>query len=226
MATILITGAGRGIGLELARQYAAAGDRVIATVRDPGTAGELEHIAGEVEIQRLEPGDPASIDAAARALEGRAIDVLINNAGTKGGDRQGLDDLDLAAWHEAFDVNTIGPLLIARAFKPHMLAAGDARLMTVSSQLGASTWPLGGSYVYATSKAAVNKAMQALAIDWRDAPIIVAMIHPGWVRTDMGGPNAELSAEESAAGIRRVITDLEPKDSGAFFKWNGEAHPW
>ena len=152
--------------------------------------------------------------------------MLINNAGTKGGERQALDDLDLAAWHEAFDVNTIGPLLIARAFKPHLLAAGDARLMTVSSQLGASTWPLGGSYVYATSKAAVNKTMQALAIDWRDAPIIVAMIHPGWVRTDMGGDQAPLSPEESAAGIARLVEDLEMAQSGRFWNWDGSERAW
>jgi len=225
MATVMITGAGRGIGLELARQYAAAGDTVIGCVRDPAKAADLEAIEGEVQLQALSQGDPESVAAAAAAIGDRPIDVLIINAGSKGGEHQSLDDFDIAVWHETFDVNTIGPLLLARAFKGN-LQAGEGKLMTVSSQLGASTWPMGGMYLYSSSKAAVNKVMQALALDWKDEPMIVSMIHPGWVRTDMGGPHAEISAEESAEGIRTVIAGLGKADSGKFYKWNGEIHPW
>ncbi|MEQ8861195.1 MAG: SDR family oxidoreductase [Pseudomonadales bacterium] len=225
MAKVLITGAGRGIGLELTRQYAADGDDVIACVRDPKKAGDLAGISGKVTVQALDPGDPASIDAAAAAIGTTPIDVLINNAGATGGAHQALDDLDLDAWHDTFTVNTIGPLLIARAFKPH-LAAAKGKLMTVTSQVGASTWPMGGMYAYATSKAAVNRAMATLAIDWKDEPVVVALVHPGWVKTDMGGPHADITPQESASGIRQVIAGLGKKDSGRFYKWNGEAHVW
>jgi NAD(P)-dependent dehydrogenase (short-subunit alcohol dehydrogenase family) len=143
-----------------------------------------------------------------------------------GGMQQSLNDLDLDALVETFKVNAIGPLLVARAFKANLAAAGEGKLMTVTSQLAASTWPMGGMYGYSTSKAAVNKAMQALAIDWKDEPIVVAMIHPGWVKTGMGGPNADITPEESATGIRQVVADLTKADSGKFYKWNGEIHPW
>jgi NAD(P)-dependent dehydrogenase (short-subunit alcohol dehydrogenase family) len=225
MATILITGAGRGIGLELARQYAADGNDVIACVRDPGAATELAELGDRVRVQQLDPGDPASIDAAAAAIGSKPIDVVINNAGAMGGTHQSLDDLDLDALVATFKVNAIGPLLVARALKAN-LAAAEGKLMTVTSQLGASTWPMGGMYGYSTSKAAVNKAMQALAIDWKDEPIVVSLVHPGWVRTDMGGPHADITPEESASGIRQVIAGLGKADSGRFYKWNGEIHPW
>lgn len=226
MARVLITGAGRGIGLELARQYAEAGDEVIACVRDPEAATELAGLGGNVTVQTLAPGDPDSITAAAAAIGPGAIDVVINNAGAMGGRHQSLDDLDLAEWQETFRVNTIGPLLIARAFMDNLVAAGAGKVMTVTSQLAASTWPMGGMYAYSTTKAAVNKAMQALAIDWKDQPITVAMIHPGWVKTDMGGPHAEITPEQSASGIRQVIEGLSKADSGKFYKWNGDIHPW
>ncbi len=226
MATVLITGAGRGIGLELTRQYANDGDDVIACVRDPSAASDLGELGDRVRVQKLDPGDPASIEAAAKAIGDTPIAVVINNAGAMGGMRQSLDDLDLDALVETFKVNTVGPLLVARAFKSNLAATGEGKLMTVTSQLAASTWPMGGMYGYSTSKAAVNKAMQALAIDWKDEPIVVSMIHPGWVRTDMGGPNAQITAEESAAGIRQVVADLGKADSGKFYKWNGEIHPW
>lgn len=226
MATVLITGAGRGIGLELTKQYAADGDDVIACVRDPSSAKDLAALGDRVEVRQLDPGDPSSIEAAASAIGDKPIAVVINNAGAMGGMQQSLNDLDLDALVETFKVNAIGPLLVARAFKSNLAAAGEGKLMTVTSQLAASTWPMGGMYGYSTSKAAVNKAMQALTIDWKDEPIVVAMIHPGWVKTGMGGPNADITPEESATGIRQVVADLTKADSGKFYKWNGEIHPW
>ena len=226
MSRVLITGASRGIGAELARQYAAAGDEVIACVRDPDAAPGLADLDGAVDVRQMDTGDPTSIADAAAAIGDEPIDILINNAGAKGGTRQSLDDLDLGEWHRTFDINTIGPLLIARAFKSNLAASGDGKLMTVTSQLGASTWPMGGAYFYSTSKAAVNKVVQTLAIDWKDEPITVALVHPGWVRTDMGGPHAAIGADESAAGIRELIGNLTKADAGKFYKWNGEIHPW
>ncbi len=225
MPTTMIVGASRGIGLELAKQYAAAGDQVIATVRDPAAVSELGSTAG-VTLVTLDIGDPESIDAAAAAIGERAIDNLVISAGEVGGMRQSEDDLDIAAWHRALDVNTIGPALVARAFKRNLAASGNGKLMILTSQLAASTWPMGGMYIYSTTKAAVSKVGQILAIDWKQEPITVALMHPGWVQTDMGGPHAEITAEESAAGIRNVIAGLGKADSGKFYKWNGEIHPW
>ncbi len=228
MARVLITGAGRGIGLELARQYAESGDEVIACVRDPDGCAELNELAagGTVQIVRMDLADFDTIAAAKQSIGDKPIDIVINNAGWVGGRHQGIDDVDIAEWHRTLDINTIAPLLVARTFKPNLAASGNGKLMNVSSQLAASTWPMGGMLIYSTTKAALCKIGQILAIDWKDEPIISALMHPGWVRTDMGGPNAEISAEESARGIRTVVANLTKADAGKFYKWNGEIHPW
>ena len=226
MSRVLITGASRGIGAEMARQYAAAGDDVIACVRDPDAAPGIEDVRDSVTVVQMDTGSPDSIAAAAAAIGDGAIDVLINNAGAVGGTRQSVDDVDLEEWHRSLDVNTIGPLLIARAFKPNLAASGDGKLMNVTSQLAASTWPMGGMYIYSSTKAGLSKIAQALAIDWKDEPITVALMHPGWVKTDMGGPHAAITPEESASGIRAVIAGLTKADSGKFYKWDGEIHAW
>ena len=229
MSRVLISGASRGIGLELVKQYAAAGDEVIACVRDTGNAAQLDEVASgadNVTVQQMDAGDPASIEAAAAAIGDAPIDVLINNAGAVGGQHQSIDDVDIEEWHRTLDINTIGPLLISRAFKSNLAASGDGKLMIVTSQLAASTWPMGGMYIYSTTKAGVSKVGQILALDWKEEPITVGLMHPGWVQTDMGGPHAEITAEESASGIRSVIAGMTKADSGNFYKWNGEIHPW
>jgi NAD(P)-dependent dehydrogenase (short-subunit alcohol dehydrogenase family) len=228
MAGILVTGAGRGIGLELTRQYVDAGDDVIACVRAPESCHELQELAkrGSVQIVQMDLADFDSISAAREQIGDAPIDVLINNAGYVGGAHQKVDDVDIEEWHRTLDINTIAPLLIARAFKPNLVASGNGKLMNVTSQLAASTWPMGGMIIYSTTKAAMSKIGQILAIDWKDEPIISALMHPGWVKTDMGGPNADITAQESARGIRAVIESLKPEDSGKFYKWNGETHPW
>jgi len=228
MATIAITGAGRGIGLELVRQYAAAGDDVVALCRDPAKAADLAVLAaasgGKVTVHAMDVGDDASVKAAAAASGSGPIDVLVNMAGVIGGEKQGLGDADWAAWQDAFNVMTIGPLRVAQAFLPRM--AAGSKIATITSQLGASTWPYGGFYAYGAAKAAVNRVMRSLAIDLKDRGILVGLIHPGWVKTDMGGPGADIDKEESASGIRGVIAGLKAETSGDFFKWNGETHAW
>ena len=230
MSTILITGANRGIGLELARQYAVAGDRVFATCRSPADAQDLNGLVGgaggRLTVLALDVGDGASIAACVKAVGDTPIDVLINNAGILGGKSQTLESIDFDAWVDAFKVMTIGPFRTVQAFLPNLKAAAAPRVMTVTSQLAASTWPFGGSYAYSSAKAAVNKVMQTLAKDLKAQNIIVSMIHPGWVKTDMGGAGADITAEESAAGIRSVIAGLAAEASGRFYKWNGEIHPW
>ena len=226
MATVLVTGASRGIGSELVKQYAADGAAVIACVRDTAAAPGLDGVNGNVRVVQMDAGSPESIAAAAAQVGDQTLDVVINNAGYVGGAKQAIDDVDLDEWHRTLDINTIGPLLIARAFKANLVASGDGKLMNVTSQLAASTWPFGGMLIYSSTKAAFSKVAQILALDWKEEPISVALVHPGWVRTDMGGPNAEISAEESASGIRALIAGMTKADSGKFYKWNGDIHPW
>ncbi len=228
MARVLVIGASRGIGLELARQCAEAGDAVIATVRSRATVDRLQAaLDGRpgCRIVDLDLADPASISAAAGQIS-EPLDEVIVVAGAGGGARQSVDDIDVAEWRRTLDVNTIGPLLAAAAFKRNLLASGNGKLMFVTSQLAASTWPMGGRYIYASTKAALNKVAQALAIDWAREPISVLLMHPGWVQTDMGGPKATLPVDESARGVRAVLRAAGKAESGKFFKWNGEIHPW
>jgi NAD(P)-dependent dehydrogenase (short-subunit alcohol dehydrogenase family) len=165
------------------------------------------------------------IRAASQALGDRPVDILINNAGITGGENQNLDDVNTAAWIEAFRVMVIGPFRVIQTFLGNLRKADNPKVMTITSQIGATTWPMGGSYAYASAKAAVNRVMIAMARDLKDQ-VTVNLIHPGWVKTDMGGPDADLTIEESAAGIRNVIASITKADSGRFYKWNGEIHPW
>jgi NAD(P)-dependent dehydrogenase (short-subunit alcohol dehydrogenase family) len=223
MANVVITGANRGIGLALTKRYVEAGDTVFALCRDPGKADELKAIGPQVKIGTIDIGDRASIEAAARAIDA-PVDILVNNAGILGGADQGLDTIDLAEWLDAFNVMTIGPFLVTRAFVPHLAKRGGKVLCT-SSQLASSAWPYGGYYGYASAKAAGNRVAQILALDLKDKGIVVASVHPGYVQTDMSGPSADITPAESAAGIYDLIAGLTPEKSGGFFKWNGEVHP-
>jgi len=230
MANILITGANRGIGLEMTRHYAGDGDRVFACCRAPGKADALNELAkssgGRITLHAMDVSDTNSIAAAAKDVGDTPIDILINNAGIIGGKNQSLENMDFQGWIDAFTVMTVGPFRVVQAFLENLLASKSPKIMTVTSQLGASTWPLGGSYAYGSAKAGVNRVMRSLAIDLEDKNVIVAMIHPGWVKTDMGGQNADITPVESASGIRKVIGSLTQAQSGSFFKWNGEIHPW
>ena len=231
MSTIMIVGATRGIGLELTKQYANEGNQVIACARDTANASLLNEVASgseNIKIEQLDIADAGSIESASSRIGEEAIDSVIIVAGWVGGmpDNQTIDNIDIDEWHNTLNINTIGPLLVAKAFKSNLAASGNGNLMILSSQLAASTWPMGGMYIYSTTKAAVSKVGQILALDWAEDPIIVSLMHPGWVQTDMGGPTAEITAEESASGIRNVLSGLTKEDSGNFYKWNGDIHPW
>ena len=231
MSTIMIVGATRGIGLELTKQYANEGNQVIACARDTANASLLNEVASgseNIKIEQLDIADAGSIESASSRIGEEAIDSVIIVAGWVGGmpDNQTIDNIDIDEWHNTLNINTIGPLLVAKAFKSNLAASGNGNLMILSSQLAASTWPMGGMYIYSTTKAAVSKVGQILALDWAEDPIIVSIMHPGWVQTDMGGPTAEITAEEIASGIRNVLSGLTKEDSGNFYKWNGDIHPW
>lgn len=228
MANVAITGAGRGIGLELVRQYAEAGDRIFALCRSPDKAPELHALAdasgGKVSVHAMDVGDDASVKAAAAQTGDGSINILLNVAGVIGGEKQGLEDHAWDEWQDAFNVMIIGPLRVMQAFLPR-LGAG-AKVINITSQLGASTWPYGGHYAYGAAKAGLNRMMRSVALDVKDRGIVIGLVHPGWVKTDMGGSAADITSEESASGIRQITADWTLEHSGDFLKWNGETHAW
>lgn len=244
MPTVLITGAGRGLGLEMVRQYAADGWQVIATARDPSKATGLAALAlqsgSRIRVEALDVANHATIDAlAAKLHEGGAplpIDVLINSAGTMGSGnfaREGITfgkfgRSDFADWEQVFRVNVIGPMKMAEAFVAHVAASEQRRIASLTSIIGSiEKNTIGGLYAYRATKAALNAVMRSMAIDLgRKHRIVAAPIHPGWVRTDMGGPRADIDAPTSVAGIRQVIASLDASRAGRFWMYDGSELPW
>lgn len=229
MPTVLITGANRGLGLEFVKQYAAAGWRVLAGCREPLEAEQLRSIQAQnslIEIFALNVTDFDQIDTLAKQLAGVAIDVLINNAGVYG-DKSAFGQLDYQAWSNTLAVNTLAPVKMTEAFLPHVQQGKNKIVAVVSSQMGSiADNSSGGSLFYRSSKAGVNAAMKTLAYDLARYSIGVLIFHPGWVKTDMGGINALIEADESVAGMRQIIEHFQLKQSGQFFKYNGEIIPW
>lgn len=227
MESILITGASRGIGLELARQYLASGNKVIATYRG-SLPKDLEALAVNANLTtfKLEVTDDNAISRLAETLSEDTIDIVINNAGIVGPKDQSLTQISMDGWLDAFAVNTIAPLFVSRALINNLKRSKNPRIITVSSMMGSLHGEGSGMYAYRSSKAAVNKVMRGLASDLHDLGITVCPIHPGWVKTDMGGSGAQITVQESAAGIINLISGLTIKKSGKFFTWEGEEHLW
>jgi NAD(P)-dependent dehydrogenase (short-subunit alcohol dehydrogenase family) len=232
MPAILITGANRGLGLEFARQYAADGWRVFATCRDPVSASNLKNLAdasnGAMEIVALDVADLASIKAAARRFDGAPIDVLLNGAGVMGPrQQQQFGRIDYTAWIDVLDINTLGPMRVSEAFIEHVARSDRKLIVTITSGMGSLADNTSGGWIaYRTSKAAVNMVMRSLAIDLAPRGISCVVVNPGWVRTDMGGPTATLSPQESITAMKRLIERLGPNQSGKFFNYNGREYPW
>jgi NAD(P)-dependent dehydrogenase (short-subunit alcohol dehydrogenase family) len=227
MPAVLLTGANRGLGLGLAQAFSGDGWDVIAAVRTRSPA--LEALAGAgVEIHLLDLCDDRELSALAARLAGRPLDLLINNAGRMGESKhQGLGHFDRAVWHDLFDINLFTPMRLAELLLPSLERAERPRIVTLSSTLGSMQLnEHGGLYAYRASKAGVNAITKSLALDLRDRGIIVVALSPGWVRTDMGGPDAELEVETSVRGMQRVIEGLRPEDSGKFLSWDGRELPW
>jgi NAD(P)-dependent dehydrogenase (short-subunit alcohol dehydrogenase family) len=222
MPRVLITGAGRGIGLELARQYSAEGWDVVATVREPERAEELAAL--DVRIEALDMRDFAALEAFPERLGGKPLDLFIANAGiSKAKWIRSRDDAE--AWQEVHMVNSVAPTLLAETLLALVESAGG-RMAAISSRMGSIDDSSGGYVGYRASKAALNAAWRALALGWRERPVTLVLLHPGWVQTDMGGPQASLSVEESVAGMRRVIAGLPRGESGTFVDYRGMPVPW
>lgn len=230
MKTVLVTGAGRGLGLEFAKQYLEQGNRVIATARDLAKYPALQALAKQfpelLTLHTLNVTDAQSRQQLARDLDGQPIHLLINNAGVSGGWGT-LGKLDEAAWLQVLHTNAIAPIKIVEVLRDNLVNAEASTVAILSSKMGSmGDNTSGGSYIYRSSKAALNAAAKSLAIDLAGENIKVAILHPGWVRTDMGGPNGLIDAPVSVSGMRRVIAGLTKDQCGQFFAYDGTVIPW
>lgn len=229
-STCLITGAGRGIGLELTRQALSAGATVIATIRDTRhTPAELQSLeresGGRLRIESLDVNDDASAKALATRLNGVAIDVLINNAGILQDVESPLETLALDAIRQQFDTNTLGPVRVTQALLPHLRKAKSPIVANITSLMGSiADNESGRAYGYRMSKTALNMFTKCLSKD--EPGILTVGLHPGWVQTRMGGAGASVPPAESVAGLLKVLSGLRPEDSGAFLDFRGKSLPW
>ena len=222
--TVLVTGANRGLGLEFARQYKEAGWRVIGTARNPDEAEELAAL--DVRVMQLDVTNQGSVDNLVAALDGEAIDVLINNAGIF--PRVGkIDEIDFDDYQRTLAVNTVGPVRVTRALLPN-LRRGELKIIAgLSSNLGSiAENERGNFYGYRESKAALNMFTKTLAAELGSEGFICVVLTPGWVQTDMGGPNAPLQPADSIAGMKAVLDKLTPANNGTFWSYDGSQMPW
>jgi NAD(P)-dependent dehydrogenase (short-subunit alcohol dehydrogenase family) len=234
----LVTGANRGLGLEWTRQLAPTVDRLFATCRRPEEAETLRDVAAEypetVDVFALDVSDPDAIDRAAAQVERDAghLDLLVNNAGINGGGTgDGFGSVDQEAMMEVFRVNSVGPHLVVQTFADLLRAGADAEgqaiVVNVTSQLGSIANTSGGGWhSYKASKAALNMCTRLQTGALKSDGVIPVSMHPGWVRTDMGGSNARLSTEDSVRGMIDVLDDLTPEDAGRFLTFDGDELPW
>lgn len=231
MSTLLITGANRGIGLELCKQYLNDGWKVHATCRDPNNATRLSVLADKypdnLTIHTLDVSNFEQISSLKNTIGDLPIDVLFNNAGIYGNEANHLGHLDTEAWLETFKVNVISPMKILETFADNVESSSLKTIANMTSKMGSiEDNGFGGRYAYRSSKTALNMTMVSAALELKDRDISVLLLHPGWVRTDMGGPNGELSVEESAMKLRKIVDNSTLDDSGKFFDINGETIPW
>ena len=226
MPTILITGANRGIGLQLARLYAADGWKVIGTARKPADAAALAALPGNISVETLEVTDHAAIHALAAKLKGEALVVLWNNAGVIGRNSATLGQIDADELRDTLMINTYAPILIAEAFTANVVASSQKKMAFTSSKLGSIELNGGGRYSYGASKAGLNMACKSLAGDLHGQGVIVLPLHPGHVATDMGGASAPVQPDESASGMKRIVDGATMAESGKFVDYLGDAIAW
>ena len=232
METTLITGANRGIGLEFSRQLAEDGWCVLACSRNLEKSDSLNKLAAEypeqITLYALDVTDHGQIKKLSQTLANKPIDLLINNAGVFPdiNDRS-FGQTDYNAWAYAFLVNTMAPLKMAEAFITQITQSNRKTIVTITSKMGSvADNGRGGSYIYRSSKSAVNMVVKNTAIDLESSDIISVLLHPGWVRTDMGGPSGLISVEQSVSGMLSVIREVTSADSGKFIAYDGQIIPW
>jgi NAD(P)-dependent dehydrogenase (short-subunit alcohol dehydrogenase family) len=236
MPTILVTGANRGLGLEFTRQYASDGWEVHATARDPEKRAELKELAEKnkkITLHALDVADEASVEDLADALDGKPIDILLHNSGLYPREGQKIGEIDYDSWRDAFETNLFGVIRVTEALLGNVAASERKLIAAISSSMGSIRGVQGGSvamagtsYQYRTSKTALNMALSILAKELEPRGISVLLLDPGWVKTDMGGPHAQLTPEQSIAGMRKVLDGVPKEISGKFLGHDGGVRPW
>lgn len=231
MPSVLVTGSARGLGYEFAKQFAEQGYRVYATCRDRHKADKLTTIAdrseGLLTVHEMDIGDEASVRACAASIGDVPIDILLNNAGVWGGlETQVLANMDYDNWAHELNIMLMGPFRVVQAFLDNVIASDEKKIVTVSSQTAAHSYDHVVGYSYASAKAGLNRIMTALANELEDKGVTVALLHPGWVKTEMAGDVADLEPDYAAAKILDVIKGMTQANSGQFLQWKGGVHPW
>lgn len=230
MKTMLITGASRGLGLELVKQYASEHWQVIACCRQPGQANELTALAEQypsISIEQVDILQEVDIQRLAEKYKQQPIDLLFMNAGAYGPKGYGFDDISTEEWLNVLHVNSVAPFIFIKYFLKQVIQSELKQIALMSSKMGSiADNGSGGSYIYRSSKAALNAAAKSLAIDLAGDNVKVAIIHPGWVKTRMGGPNALIDTQTSIKGIKQLLENLSLENSGSFVAYDGQLIPW
>jgi NAD(P)-dependent dehydrogenase (short-subunit alcohol dehydrogenase family) len=230
MSSIVITGSNRGLGLEFAHQYAEAGWRVYACCRDPNNAQALHALKeqhNKLSVHGMDVRDHHQIDVLAKDLAEESLDIVLNNAGVFYKDSEHFGGLSYEIWLDSFRINTLASAKMAEAFVTHVARSEKKLFVAITSLMGSmEDNGSGGYYPYRSSKAALNAVMKSLAIDLKPRKIGALLLHPGWVKTTMGGEHAEITPQESVRGMRKVINDFKLRNSGRFFNYQGKKLPW
>ncbi len=223
--TVLITGANRGIGLALAEEFNKHGYSVIGTARKPEQAVALKAL--DVRVEALDVTDKNSVARLAKTLEGVSIDILINNAGIFDRSSKSFETLDVDSFNIAFEVNSMGALRVIQGLLPN-IAASDRKVIANTSTILSSNElnTRGGNLAYRASKAALNSAIKSLSAEYADRGYVFALVHPGWVKTDLTNHTGNYTTQESAAGLFKIITGLDASDNGHFYDFQGKELPW
>lgn len=221
---VLVTGANRGLGLEFVEQLQKKGYEVIGTARSPEKATELKATGARVE--QLDVADAGSVASLAERLNGAPIDILINNAGMLNRADSTLNTLDFDMMERSFQVNSLGPLRVTQALLPNLKAGTGKTVVSITSRLGSIELSNGGLYSYRTSKTALNQINKIFSSELASEGFTCVVMHPGWVRTDMGGASATLSKAESISGMLGVIENLSTASNGKFYNYDGQELPW
>ena len=228
--SILITGTNRGIGLEFVKHYLKNNEKVIATCRNRNSAKdllELENTTNNLSLLKLDVSKPNSIDEFTSKIANQPIDTFINNAGVFGPRNIEFGNFNAKEWLDVFNINTIAPLLITQKILKNLRLGKNKKLVFISSKVGSIEDNTGGGmYIYRTSKTALNQVIKSLSIDLKEENFIAVALHPGWVQTDMGGPNALIDTKTSVKGMAEVVDSLVLKNSGRFYNYDGSSIPW
>ena len=230
MATILVTGANRGLGNEFVEQYLNEGNDVIATYRNENSSMDLIEMGDErsnLKLLQLDVSSNKSLNSFAENLDDSPIDIFINNAGVYGPRNSSFGNVDEENWIPAIKINAIAPILLTQLIIKNIRSGADKKLIYITSKMGSiDDNKGGGAYVYRSSKTALNAVVKSLSVDLENEGIVVALIHPGWVKTDMGGPNALIERDTSVRGMTEVISNLDITSTGNFYNYDGSIIPW